>query len=285
MPGFVAQAGLTALLRPAGVTAPNLDDEFNPALPPANPTQPLRYSSEGVVGLARQTADDTGSTEFFITTTNTSSFLDYQYTVFGQVVSGMNILTDIGNVPNDASNNNLPFSPVTITSATVTTDNNDFALGLSAPLNTTTSGSVTVTANDGHGGTTSQTFQVTVSPDTNDPPPFLESTTASMPVNQASSFTLPAFDLEGDALTFTNDSAAITGLNVSINSSSGLVTLTPTSGLKVGVYALSFGVTSSVNSTPDTQTIPCSSIRRLRQQSAWKLRPTPARATVMTSPR
>jgi cyclophilin family peptidyl-prolyl cis-trans isomerase len=253
VPGFVAQAGLDGASPPAGVTVKTLDDEFNPVVS----GQPLRYSSAGVVGLARQTADDTGSSEFFITTTNTSSFLDYEYTVFGQVVSGMNILTDIGNVPNDASNNNLPFSPVTITSATVTTDNNDFALALSAALNTTASGSVTVTANDGHGGVTSQTFNVSVQPDTNDPPPFLTAITPpSMPVNVATTFTLPAFDLEGDPLTFTNMSSAIPGLTVSVNASSGLVTLTPSAGLTPGVKTLFFGVTSAVNSTPDTQAVP-----------------------------
>ena len=177
--------------------------------------------------------------------------------MFGQVVSGMNILTDIGNVPNDASNDNLPFSPVTITSATVTTDNNDFALALSAALNTTASGNVTVTANDGHGGITSQTFQVTVQPDTNDPPPFLTAITPpSMPVNVATSFTLPAFDLEGDPLTFTNMSGTIPGLTVSVNASSGLVTLTPSAGLTPGVKSLFFGVTSAVDSTPDTQAVP-----------------------------
>ena len=121
VPDFVAQAGLDGASLPAGVTAPNLNNEFDPALPVADPAQPLQYTSAGVVGLARMTADDTGSTEFFITTTATSSNLDYQYTVFGQVVSGMNILTDIGNVPNNASDNNLPYSPVTITSATIST--------------------------------------------------------------------------------------------------------------------------------------------------------------------
>ena len=254
VPGFVAQAGLDQ----SASTVKTLDDEFNPALPLANPSQPLRYSSAGVVGLARMTADDTGSSEFFITTTNTSSFLDYEYTIFGQVVSGSNILADIAAVPNNAADNNLPYSPVTITSATITTDANDFALGLSAPLNTTTSGSVTVTANDGHGGTTSQTFQVSVQPDTNDPPPVFQAITPpTISVNTGTSFTLPAFDLEGDALTFSNQSTTtIPGLTVNVNSSSGLVTLTPSSGLQAGVEPLFFGVASAVNATPDTQMVP-----------------------------
>ena len=280
VPNFVAQAGLDGATPPENASAVTLDDEFNPALPLADPTQPLRYSSIGVVGVARTGADDSGSTEFFITTTATSSFLDYQYTVFGQVVSGMNILTDIGNVPNDSTNNNLPFSPVTITSASVTTDNNDFALGLSAPLGTTGTGSVTVTANDGSGNTTSQTFQVTVQADTNDPGPVLNSTptvptSITTTVNTPVSFQLSAFDLEGDPITYydqdglasiasnfpsadLNPTQAISpDLNFSVNATTGMVTVTPTNGL-VGVTPMFFGVDSSAtpNSAPNTQMIP-----------------------------
>lgn len=280
VPGFVAQAGLDGASLPTGVTAPTLDDEFDPVLPVADPTQPLQYTSEGVLGLARMNADDTGSTEFFLTTTATSSFLDYQYTIFGQVVSGMNILTDIGNVPNNASNNNLPYSPVTITSATITTDNNNFALGLSAPIGTTGTSTVTVTANDGHGGITSQNFQVTVQADPNDPGPILKSVPTSpspvtTTVNTPVTFQLSAFDLEGDPITYYDQTglAAIAGnypsgtltppesvspnLNVSVDSTTGVVTVTPTNGL-VGVTPMYFGVASAntPDSAPNTEMVP-----------------------------
>ncbi|HEX3998714.1 MAG TPA: peptidylprolyl isomerase [Pirellulales bacterium] len=269
VPGFVAQAGLDGATAPASADVKTLDDEFNSVLPVSDPSQPLEYTSEGVVGLARMTADDTGSTEFFITTTNTSSFLDLQYTVFGQVVSGMNILTDIGNVPNNASDKNLPYSPVTITKATISTDNNDFALGLSAPLGTTGTGSVTVTANDGHGGTTSQTFQVTVEAPQSDPGPILTSIpTQTTTVNTPLTFQLPAFDLEGDPITYYDQTglspfdlsptqAINPNLNVSINSSTGKVTVTPTNGL-VGVTPMFFGVASSEtpDSAPNTEMVP-----------------------------
>jgi uncharacterized repeat protein (TIGR01451 family) len=266
VPGFVAQAGLDGASLPAGVTAPNLNNEFDPALPVADPTQPLQYTSAGVLGLARTAADDSGSTEFFITTTATSSNLDYQYTVFGQVVSGMNILADIGNVPNNASDSNLPYSPVTITSATISTANNlNFALGLSAPVGTTGSSTVVVTANDGHGGTTSQSFQVTVQADTSDPGPILNSTptspaTVTTSVNTPTTFQLSAFDLEGDTITYDGPSTLSStfgltptqginpDLNINVNSSTGSVTVTPTNGL-VGVTPMFFGVNSSA--TPD----------------------------------
>lgn len=274
VPGFVAQAGLDGASLPAGVTAPNLNNEFDPALPVADPTQPLQYTSAGVLGLARTSADDTGSTEFFITTTATSSNLDYQYTVFGQVVSGMNILTDIGNVPNNASDNNLPYSPVTITSATISTNNLNFALGLSAPVGTTGSSTVTVTANDGHGGTTSQSFQVTVGADTSDPGPILNSTptspaTVTTSVNTPTTFQLSAFDLEGDTITYDGPStlqstfglsptqAINPNLNISVNSSTGMVTVTPSNGL-VGVTPMFFGVNSSATPgfAPSTRMVP-----------------------------
>ncbi len=256
-PGFVAQGGLNGAQAPASANVHTLDDEFNPVLPASGPSQPLRYTSVGMFGLARQTPHDTGSTEFFLTTDVTqdnSNALDYLYTIFGKLVSGYDILTDISTVPNSGSFN-TPDSPVTITSASIVTDNNDLALGLSAPLGATGSGSVTVTANDGHGGISSQTFQVTLQADPNDPPPFIETTaqalnsgnsrtvllntTLNMTVNTPFTFTLPAFDLDGDPLTFSNQtSGSITGLGVSVNSSTGVVTLTPSSGLTAGVKIL-----------------------------------------------
>ncbi|HEX3996988.1 MAG TPA: DUF4082 domain-containing protein [Pirellulales bacterium] len=269
VPGFVAQAGLDGATPPVNADVQTLDDEYDPVLPVADPAQPLQYTSAGVVGLARTAADDSGSTEFFITTTATSSNLDYQYTVFGQVVSGMNILTDIGNVPNNVADNNLPYSPVTITEATITADNNNFALGISAPVGTTGTGSITVTANDGNGDTTSQTFQVTVEADPNDPGPILKTIAAqTTTVNTPVSFQLPAFDLEGDAVTY-YDQAGLesspfnlsptqpigSNLDVSIDSSTGMVTV---SDSLVGVQPMFFGVASSATTgyAPNTQMVP-----------------------------
>jgi cyclophilin family peptidyl-prolyl cis-trans isomerase len=255
--GFVNQAG-EPTAADSGITIPTIDDEINAG---------LRFSSAGVVGMARTSDDDTNSSEFFITAAAQPS-LDYQYTIFGQVVSGEAISADINSVPVDS--NSDPLSPVTITSAQIINDTDDLALDLSAPVGTTGTGSITVSANDGHGDTALQTFQVTVQADPNDPGPFLETIpTVTTTVNTPDTFQLPAFDLEGDPVTYYDQTGLQSNfglsptqtissdLNVSVNSTTGLVTVTPTNGL-VGVTPMLFGVASSAtpSSPPSTHMVP-----------------------------
>ncbi|HEV2973204.1 MAG TPA: peptidylprolyl isomerase, partial [Pirellulales bacterium] len=268
---FVIQAGQGNSPK---VSVPTIDDEFNSV---------LRYSSAGVVGLARQTADDTGSSEFFITQGGPQAFLDYQYAIFGRLVSDPNDLLDkIASIPVNSSS--APTNPVTITSASITNDTNDLALQISAPIGTTGTGTVTVSVSDGQGGTDSKTFNVTVQADPNDPGPFLKTsptapflqglaTPPTTSVNTPTSFQLPAFDLEGDPITYYDQTALAAlgtpitppqpvnaNLNESVNSTTGVVTVTPSNGL-VGVTPMFFGVSSSAasspqNNEPNTQEVP-----------------------------
>ena len=257
---FVIQAGI-ATAQDSNITVPQINNEL---------AADLRYSSIGVVGMARTSADDTNNSQFFITA-DTEPFLDYQYTVFGRLVSGENVRAEIQSVPVDA--NSVPDSPVTITSASIINDTNDLALEVSAALGTTTMGTVTVTASDGFGGTDQQSFNVSVSPDPNDPGPFLQAITPpTTTVNTPVSFQLPAFDLEGDPLIYYNQTGLQSSFNLSptqpinanlqvnVNSSTGAVTVTPTNGL-VGVTPMFFGVSSSsatspLNGEPSTRMVP-----------------------------
>ena len=52
----------------------------------------------GYLGLARGQSNDSGSSQFFINLANNPS-LNGQYTVFGKLVSGMNVALAIGNLP------------------------------------------------------------------------------------------------------------------------------------------------------------------------------------------
>ncbi|MBM3896327.1 MAG: peptidylprolyl isomerase [Thaumarchaeota archaeon] len=61
-----------------------------------NPRSHLR----GIVSMARATDPDSAGSQFFIVTTD-STFLDRQYTVFGEVVEGMNVADKIVNLPRD----------------------------------------------------------------------------------------------------------------------------------------------------------------------------------------
>jgi peptidyl-prolyl cis-trans isomerase B (cyclophilin B) len=69
----------------------NIKAEFNP-----------RSHLRGIVSMARSSDPDSAGSQFFIVTSD-STFLDRQYTVFGQVTNGMEIADKIVNQPRDGN--------------------------------------------------------------------------------------------------------------------------------------------------------------------------------------
>ncbi len=69
----------------------NLKAEFN-----------SRSHLRGIVSMARATDPDSAGSQFFIVTSD-STFLDRQYTVFGEVVEGMEVADKIVNLPRDGN--------------------------------------------------------------------------------------------------------------------------------------------------------------------------------------
>jgi len=69
----------------------NLKAEFN-----------TRSHLRGIVSMARATDPDSAGSQFFIVTSD-STFLDRQYTVFGEVVEGMEVADKIVNLPRDGN--------------------------------------------------------------------------------------------------------------------------------------------------------------------------------------
>ena len=69
----------------------NLKAEFNP-----------RSHLRGIVSMARAADPDSAGSQFFIVTSD-STFLDRQYTVFGEVVDGMEVADKIVNLPRDGN--------------------------------------------------------------------------------------------------------------------------------------------------------------------------------------
>ncbi|MGI0101664.1 MAG: peptidylprolyl isomerase [Nitrosotalea sp.] len=59
-----------------------------------------RSHLRGIVSMARATDPDSAGSQFFIVTTD-STFLDKQYTVFAEVVEGMDVADKIVNLPRD----------------------------------------------------------------------------------------------------------------------------------------------------------------------------------------
>ena len=95
IPGFMIQGGDPNTKKPDkskwGMGGPGytINAEFN-----------SKSHLRGIVSMARATDPNSAGSQFFIVTTD-STFLDKQYTVFGQVVEGMNIADKIVNLPRD----------------------------------------------------------------------------------------------------------------------------------------------------------------------------------------
>ncbi|MGI6454304.1 MAG: peptidylprolyl isomerase [bacterium] len=77
---------------------------------------------KGILSMARSADPNSAGSQFFIMH-GRSPHLDNQYTVFGKLVEGMDVLDKIANAPTKqrGRENSFPVDPVTIKKATVTT--------------------------------------------------------------------------------------------------------------------------------------------------------------------
>lgn len=142
------------------------ENEFNPA---------LIFTGRGQLAMANAGYDNnydaTNGSQFFVTDSN-PRHLDFNHTIFGQLVRGFDVLSQVENVTvmsNGAGEISRPAVNVVIESAKVEENDHDAVLMLSATG--TGSAAITVTANDGTGDATT-TFNVTSAVDTVNSPPF-----------------------------------------------------------------------------------------------------------------
>ena len=97
IPGFMIQGGDPNTKSPdksvwgQGGPGYNLKAEFN-----------SRSHLRGIVSMARAADPDSAGSQFFIVTSD-STFLDKQYTVFGEVIDGMEIADKIVDLPRDSN--------------------------------------------------------------------------------------------------------------------------------------------------------------------------------------
>lgn len=106
--GFMAQTGDPTGTGAGGSDLPDLKAEFNGA-----------KHITGTLSMARAGSPDSANSQFFICF-KPSSFLDGQYTVFGQVTSGMEFVNSIKK--GDSANNGSVSSPDKIISLKVLAD-------------------------------------------------------------------------------------------------------------------------------------------------------------------
>ena len=75
-----------------------------------------RSHLRGIVSMARANDPDSAGSQFYIVTTD-STFLDRQYTVFGQVLQGMDVADKIVKLPRDK--NDCPYQEAKIIHITI----------------------------------------------------------------------------------------------------------------------------------------------------------------------
>lgn len=106
IPGFMIQTGDIA-----GTGASDCGFTIKDEIVPT-----LKYDKPGRLGLARLDSPNTGACQFFITDAPYPS-LTGQYTIFGQVIEGQDIVGKIAAVPRDG--NDKPRTPVRLVSVTM----------------------------------------------------------------------------------------------------------------------------------------------------------------------
>lgn len=129
IPNFMVQGGgFTADLTQITPYYPSITLESNNGL----------SNLRGTIAVARTSVADSATDQFFINTVD-NAFLDYSnasnpgYAVFGQVLSGMNVVDAISAVATQTATNgmqNVPVNPITITSVDQTVAGTAYSTGL-----------------------------------------------------------------------------------------------------------------------------------------------------------
>lgn len=251
--GFVAQGG-DPTGTGSGGSGTKQDDEFDTR---------LTFNSPGLLAMANA-GDDTGDSQFFITDIGLTlaqqpQHLNFQHTIFGQLVAGFDTFSKLMGTAVDSPSTGRPTNPVTINSATVVQNDPNAVIRVSAPPTFTGTSAITVTPSDGGGAGTGDTFNVTFVQDTINDPPFLGPVSdVSTTIATGVTFQLTATDLENDTLTYsvvsaTNSSGQSVNVTTSVDQATGRVTVTPPAGF-AGAIKLKVGVRDATSNL-DTQDI------------------------------
>lgn len=185
------------------------------------------FSGAGQLAMANSGKDTNGS-QLFVTQEQ-ARFLDFNHTIYGQLLRGFDVLTTLNGVT----------APVTITSMSIVTDITDAVLQLKAPGAGSTSFTVTVT--DPGGESDSKTFTATASADTVNSPPILGPVSDHTTIKGKSfQIDLSSYDYENDAMIY---EAVVVGspANATVNVAGNVVTVTPNAGF-VGTFDLKLSV-------------------------------------------
>ena len=242
IPGFMIQGGCPVTNGTGGPVF-RYEDEFHPR---------AIFSGSGQLALANSGKDTDGS-QFFITLGPQRS-LDFGYTLFGQLLRGFNVVSNIINTPRNASDR--PLADVIITRASLVPNPTDTVITLTGTNLAGVSGTIQVIADDGAGGRATNTFNASTIADAVNDPPFLITpavTNLIVPTNGRLTNSLSGLDLESNAMyygfqildlnTYLNSTMA------SFNGTNGLFVIVPNAGYS-GPLNFSFAVSPNTNYSP-----------------------------------
>jgi cyclophilin family peptidyl-prolyl cis-trans isomerase len=220
---FVLQAGDPTATGTSGSELGPFDDQFHPD---------LQHNRSGVLSFAK-TTDDSNNSQFFIVE-QPARHLDFNHSVFGQLVEGERVREAISSMqtidPNGRPSNDRPVIDIPITSIDVFPDTENAVIMLKAKGTQPTTTMVTVRVADAGGLYDEQSFEVVVLPDTANSQPFLLplGVPSQIYVNQTLEFQLQSVDIEGDPVVY--DAARVggnIGADVVVDPDTGAVTVTP----------------------------------------------------------
>jgi cyclophilin family peptidyl-prolyl cis-trans isomerase len=243
--GFVIQGGDP---QTNGIGGPvfRYDDEFS--------TNAL-FSGHGQLALANSGKDTDGS-QFFVTY-GTQRFLDLGYTLFGQLLRGFNVLTNVISTPTNTASR--PLADVIITRASLVPDTTDTVLTLTGTNLAGVSGTIKVVADDGAGGLATNSFIATTVADTQNEPPILRPvpiTNKFCAVNGRLTNFIAAFDMEGNPFSYAagyqDAPSGANSTNSLFDSTTGQLVIVPNAGYS---GPLNLDVQTGVTSATDQQSI------------------------------
>ena len=208
IPGFMIQGGDPATNGMGGPVF-RFDDEFHPR---------ALFTGNGQLAMANSGKDSNGS-QFFVTF-GAPRHLDFNHTVFGQLLRGFAVQSNIVNTPRGA--NDRPLRDVIIQRASIVTNTTDTVITLTATNLAGVSGVIRVIADDGAGGRATNTFNVTTATDAQNAPPFLYPNTVTnlvAPLNGRLTNLFTSLDVEGNGYFWFPQFADQASFNNATNSS------------------------------------------------------------------
>ncbi len=248
---FVLQAGDPTGTGSGGSTLGDFDDQFSPD---------LQHNRTGMLSYAKS-LDDTNDSQFFITE-GAQRHLDYNHSIFGQLVEGDAVREAISET---ALTNSRPDVPVVIQSVEIFQDTEN-SMVLFKALGGTGTTDVTITVTDGSGRTFSEVITVTITADTVNAQPYLaDIPPVTSAAGSPATFTVQGIDVEGDAIVYEAVVVDSSGATAVVNQTTRQVTVTPAANFSgqvlVEVAARSATTATSTNastrsSTMDLQVVP-----------------------------